>query len=532
MNRISQQRGIDFFLVIILFLLVFQLADFFKVFELPPRSLHQWRQCDGYSMAVNYYHENTPLLEPKVHFTGNREGKAVGEFPILYFVDAKLWQFFGTPSILVARLFHFSFFFLAITLLFRGISSFTNSRLTAFLTTLTLLVSPIILFYSNTTTPTIPAFSLIIMGWFFLYSYYLNQKYKWIILAICAFSFAGLLRVSMLIGLFAFAGAWLLMWLKKENRPLLQFKFWQVALITLIPVFIAIVWINFSKAYNLREASGLFLAQPLPYWKTENPAEIWDSFVMRIIPDIFSTWVLIFVLLALFIVLLNIRRLNRFLVYVLLFLLLQIGLYFILFFANFHVHDYYMIEFYQLIPIVALLFYEWFKNRTFPKPIKIITSVLICLILGQGLLYTSTKTRIKYNKKIYGLTTLFLNEKEIGLWKWMHFIYDEEMIDFETVTPSLREYGIKRTDRTVVISDESPNISLSLMDQKGISDSRNFENNIPIHIERWKNARVKYAVVNYPSKVIKQFEENGFFEKVGSYKHLTFYRIHFEKQEN
>lgn len=517
----------DLLIVGIFFLIIFQLADFYKVFDVLPRGTHQWRQCDGYSMAINYYQEGTPLLEPKVHFQGSLDGKAVGEFPILYFMDAQLWKLIGKQSIFAARLFHFSFLFLAIFLLFRGISNYLQSRFVASLSILLLLISPVILFYSNTTTPTVPAFSLILISWYLLYQYYQKKQSVWIILAILCFTLAGLMRISMLMGLFAFSGAWFVLWLKKEKREKLVFRFYHIFLITIIPLSVAFLWVNFSKVYNLKADSGLFLTKTLPFWEAENVGEIWNSFLVNVFPESYSQWVMILVSLVLAIILIFSKTLNQFLVLFLVILILEMVVYFSLFFANFHVHDYYLVEFFLLIPVIVLLFTEWFRKRNFSKYYRSIIASIIIITLVHGMLYSATRTRMKYDNKIFGLTTVFLTEKEIGLWQWIHMIYKVEIEDFESVTPTLRKLGINRSNKVVVLSDQSPNISLSLMDQKGITETRDFEGMIDEKIDYWEKKGVKYAVVNYSSKAVDYLIQNGILKKIASYKHLNIYRFHF-----
>lgn len=518
----------DFLLVSVFFLIIFLLADFFKVFELLPRSIHQWRQCDGYSMAINYFQEGSPLLEPKVHFLGNSDGKAVGEFPILYFIDAQLWKLAGNPSIVIARLFHFSFFFLAIFLVFRGLADYLKNRFIASIGVILLMISPVILFYSNTTTPSVPAFSLVLISWYILYQYFKKKHLIWIFMAIICFSLAGLLRVSMLLGLLAFSGAWFVMWLKKENREKLIFNFKTVLFITVIPVLTSIVWVNFSKAYNLKALSGLFLTKTLPFWESENPSEVWESFLMKVFPESYSQWVLILIVIGIIIVLLSSKTLNRFLVFFLIFLTLEIAAYFSLFYANFNVHDYYIIEFFLLTPVLVALFAEWFQKRHFSKLWKTIVSIVVILVLIQGMLYSASRIRMKYNEKVFGLTKVFLTDKEIELWQWIDFIYEIEMLDFETVTPTLRKLGINRSDKFVVLSDNSPNISLSFMDQKGLTEPRDFEQNLDEKIKHWAEREMQYAIVNYSSNAVVKMVENGLLEKIKTYRHLNIYRFHFD----
>ena len=58
--------------------------------------MHQWRQCDAYSLALNYFEEGRGLLEPAMHFIhGASSGEAVGEFTGTYWLNAQLWKVVG-----------------------------------------------------------------------------------------------------------------------------------------------------------------------------------------------------------------------------------------------------------------------------------------------------------------------------------------------------------------------------------------------------------------------------------------------------
>ena len=60
-----------------------------------PSGDHIWRPSDGLSMAYTYYSEGNDFLEPKMLNQLGNDGRAVGEFPILYFGVAQLYKVFG-----------------------------------------------------------------------------------------------------------------------------------------------------------------------------------------------------------------------------------------------------------------------------------------------------------------------------------------------------------------------------------------------------------------------------------------------------
>src|SRR2546423_1502893 len=77
-------------------ILVLSLAyNYHKIYFLRPQSVHTWRQTDGTSLALNYYHDNLRFLEPRTHSQEGNKGKAVAELPIIYYLAAVSYKLFG-----------------------------------------------------------------------------------------------------------------------------------------------------------------------------------------------------------------------------------------------------------------------------------------------------------------------------------------------------------------------------------------------------------------------------------------------------
>lgn len=64
-----------------------------KILFLHPQSLHQWRQTDCLSIALNYYQDGMNFFKPEVHNLFSDKwttGYSAGEFPGIYFLVAML----------------------------------------------------------------------------------------------------------------------------------------------------------------------------------------------------------------------------------------------------------------------------------------------------------------------------------------------------------------------------------------------------------------------------------------------------------
>src|SRR3954465_8348709 len=131
------------FLVLILFFL----NRYPETLFYRPSSIHQWRQTDCLSITKNYYEEGMHFFQPKVHYQGPKDGKAVSEFPILNYSVAFLWKIFGEHEF-IYRLLEYLIYLTAIFALFNTIGGLLSSWTIAFFTVLLLLTSPLLTYYS------------------------------------------------------------------------------------------------------------------------------------------------------------------------------------------------------------------------------------------------------------------------------------------------------------------------------------------------------------------------------------------------
>ena len=118
--------------------LVFAVYDLGHVGDKMHYGMHQWRQCDAYSMALNYAMEPRGLFQPAIHFQhGAGGGDAVGEFPLTYFINGKLWKAIGIQP-WTLRWTHLALLLLGSWCLFRTLSQLASPSSSLALTWLTM----------------------------------------------------------------------------------------------------------------------------------------------------------------------------------------------------------------------------------------------------------------------------------------------------------------------------------------------------------------------------------------------------------
>ena len=91
-QKLNTMSRLIAFLLICLLTFIY---NFQEIYEFAPFSVHKWRQSDAYSMALNYYNKGSSFFDPSIHFHSSKGGKAVGEFPIIYYLNSFIWKFTG-----------------------------------------------------------------------------------------------------------------------------------------------------------------------------------------------------------------------------------------------------------------------------------------------------------------------------------------------------------------------------------------------------------------------------------------------------
>ncbi len=98
--------------------------------------------------------------------------------------------------------------------------------------------------------------------------------------------------------------------------------------------------------------------------------------------------------------------------------------------------------------------------------VKIAAIIILLFIIFN----TASITRLKYSKNDFiSKNTFVLDEVTTNYWSWYHWYYSVTFKSLETIEPYLRSIGINRSDLVISLPDQSINISLYLMNQKGYS---------------------------------------------------------------
>jgi hypothetical protein len=432
-----------------------------------PYGMHQWRQCDAYSLALNYFEEERAIFQPAMHFIhGAATGEAVGEFTGTYWLNAQIWKVVGLHP-WTMRWMHLLLWLAGLVSLYFLGREWIGRRASAWIGSM-VMVSPLMAFYGVNYLVNGASLGLIYVGWWWSYQYFKDGHWKTLTLATVSLSLALLFRPTMAIGLIPLGLAFF-----KAPQKLRWFG------MLFVPLAIAGSWVVWSQAFNGRMESTYFLTTIRPIWDAIDPMSTWKSFTELMLPQWYHGYVRWTVFVGCLVTAFLMHRQLKMTVYskrgylglsALLLFLALVG-YFVLWFSNLDVHDYYLIEFQLVVPVLlAWLLYkpkEWLHSG---RVRQFLVTLVLPLMLCFQAVEAGLRTRMKYTAPTGWLSEQFIPARERDVWSWFHWDYNRRLGRIEGMGAHLRSMGIGRTDRVISVPDPSPNITLSLMDVRGFTD--------------------------------------------------------------
>lgn len=515
---------------IVFILLLFSISILYgypKIIGSRPYSMHQWRQADCLSITLNYYKENRNFFEPAIHWVGDgKDGKTVSECPLIYFTVAQLWKLFGYHEY-IFRLVNILIVFTGLFCLFGLIFSIISEPFWAIIITILLFTSPILVYYTNNFTADAPALGLALIGCYFFWSAFKKQRKMLYYLAFVFFLLAGLIKISALISFIAilFIHAYLVISNKEERR---WFYKWQSLIAYLVVFIITAAWYQYAWYYNTKNLDGIFLTGLYPIWDldAESIKNNWHSLRYELLPAYFNK-VAFYINVILFIVLLYFKkRANKALFWMNVLVFTGMVAFGILFYKAFTVHDYYLTNLLVFMPLPAIALLEMLKRNyvhLFQNKILKIIVLFAALIL---IYETTVINRMKYSVSD-GLVknNIAVGKLDMNYWSWFHWDYSNHFKAYESITPYLRNIGLKRTDRVLCLPDISINVSLYLMDQKGFTSYGYSDLSLYQKMELFKRNGVKYLISD--SSYFNQTDSLKLYiaDNIGNYKNINIYRL-------
>jgi hypothetical protein len=496
-----------------------------------PYSIHMWRQACGLSWTKNYLEEGFQFFKPTVHWTTvDNKDKATGEFPILNYIVSLLWGVFGQHEF-IFRLMNLLIVYLGLFYLFKLTYRLISDSSWALYIPIFLFTSPILVFYGNNFLPNAPSFGLALIALYHYYRFVQTSKAKFLYISLIIYLLAGLIKATALLSFLAIVSIHLISQINYFRSILKIPKIGKlIHLLPMIGVFVVMfIWVAWARDYNRENITGLYTTGLRPIWDTENIYEVLiygTNLYTSLLPAYFSkTAVVIFLTLFAWLII-KFRKSDRFLMSFTFIIFIGILFYLVLFIKGFTVHDYYLINLLIFIPLTLITFLHYLKSNHislyYSKAFKGLAIAALILLTYN----TMVIQRAKYDTQDpFVRHTILLDDKTREYWQYMKDSYNNRYEALNTITPYLRELGIKRTDPVISVPDLSPNVTLYMMDQKGCSEYGLFDENRNDRIEQYIKTGTRYLIVNDSRYLNKPFLSKYIDDKIGEYKNVQIFTL-------
>lgn len=505
----------------------FFLLGYNKVATKGPYSKHSYRQSDSYAFSLNYYYENNNFFEPTILFTGeNGHGKTVSEFPILYYITAKIWKITGINP-LVPKLIDLLILFLGLFYLYKLSYEFLDDHFWAFVVSMMLFSSPLIGFYGFNFIPNIPALGLALIGTYYFYKFSKTLNYKWLIISSVIFCLAALLKVSSLF-LFLATNAVFLIYCLLNFKTRSKVFLTQLSSIFFV-LLMVLSWFLFTKNYNLNNLGGIFNQTIIPIWSLspERIRTICDTAFTNTIIYFFNPQALIVLGIMLLFSLALWRKTSPQILAVTSFLFVGIVLFILLFFDGMDAHEYFLIDATIIIPAITLTFLSSIKKMSlqFFQSIgfKLFALVLLLFLID----YNIAVTRAHFNPHDRMVEkNIPLPKRVKDYWDWVYWDWETGRKKYEGIVPYLRSLGIRFEDKVISVPDGTPNLTLTLLQQRGFTDYHYTNNYQGINRTKKKiELGAKYMIVLGEDNLLREDVAPYTQNLIGEYNGIKIFRL-------
>ncbi len=486
----------------ILFLLLISAISIFynyhNQFFFRPQSIHAWRQADCASITLNYYQNNSNFFKPQVHNLTSDSGQsgycATSEMPVLYYSVSLMYKLFGTHEFFI-KFINFIIFFLGLFYLFKTINYITKQAFWAISFSILFFTAPVLVYYGNNFLTNVSALSFAIIGLYFFVRYSKEKRKKLLYKALLFFFLGGMFKITALTIFIAIIAYFLLEQIKIINikNKIFSNSAKPFILISLFVFLVLGAWIFYATIFNNCHDCYYFSTTIFPIW------DMTSEKILNLITHVREFWLedyfhnsvhILFILMFIFIIF-NIKKIKSLNLIILIFLFLQSIIYILLQFWTFYQHDYYIINQY-IVPIFIVITFSELMNDNYKKVLKNrYLKIAFVLFLIFNIYHAESRVSERYSN--------FKNN------------YYKNNKDIYSITPYLREIGIRYSDKVIYIPDKS-NVSLYLMNQIGWTQYRDARfnrgeailyNRDSLGIQKSINNGAKYLIVRNVDQLSK-----------------------------
>lgn len=428
--------------------------DYHNILFFSPQSIHFIRQTDCLSFVLTYYNSGMNFFEPRMLNLNSIDGKAIGEFPILYYLTAVFYKIFGEHEFFL-RLINLTIITTGLLYLYKLLLKLFADITYALIFTFLFFSSAILIYYTNNYLPDPAALGFTLIAWYFYYEFFTNRnKTRIFIVSIFLFTLASLIKVTYGLNLAAALLSLVIIEVignhtysvKKNYRYLLTFLF---------SFLIIAGWYFFVIKYNEINNGSYFLTHHKPIWSLNKfqITEVLNYMYYYWLPNYYYESTIHVFIVIILVGLLFLKKSNKIILTFAVTTFIGSVMYFVLFYSQFKNHDYYFLA---LIPGIIFLVINSFISirNTYPNIIgNIFFKLGFVLLLFLSLNYAHKKVTGRYGYK---------NDKFANIGIQLH-----------NADEYIQAIGISDDSKIIVVLDYTPNGSLYFLKRRGwtISDT-------------------------------------------------------------
>lgn len=446
MNFLKNNYPVILFFVSLL--LIFLYLDYQTILFLRPQSLHFIRQTDCLSFVSTYYNMGMDFFEPRMLSLRSTDGKAIGEFPILYYLTALFYKVFGEQESIL-RLINILIVSTGLFFLFKLLKKIFSDTFYALTFTFLFFTSTILIYYTNNYLPDAPAFGITLIAWYYFYvSLVEERETKYYLLAISLFTLASLIKITFGLNLVAAILSFSIIKIFSEKQPLNQVNR-SVIIATTVSLLVIVSWYIFVLAYNDYNNTKYFLTHIKPIWSlsSEERFLVLDYIYMYWFTKYYYESTLHVFLILTIIGYIFSKYSNKYLLVIATSTLLGSIVYFVLFYAQFKSHDYYFIALLPAIIFVVTNSFNTLRIR-FPKIFKTVIIKFALLIL-------------------FVLSLVYAKDKLAHRYEIAYDLYSNIGKQLDKADGYIDDMGILDNATFIVVGDKTPNGSLYFLNRRG-----------------------------------------------------------------
>ena len=500
------KNNLHYLFFIVSALIIFLFLDYHNILFYRPQSIHFMRQTDCLSFVVTYYNYGMSFFEPRVLNLTSNEGKAIGEFPILYYLSAIFYKLFGEHEFFL-RLINITIVTTGLLYLYKLLLILLSDVVYALSFTFLFFSSTILIYYTNNYLPDAAAFGFTLIGWYFYYIFFINRnKIRVFIISILFFTLATLLKITYGLNLAAALLSLVVFDIFVERKISLK-KYYPHLLTFMLSFLVILAWYFYVIQYNKNNNVDSFLMHYKPIWAITNIqiADVWDYisnywYTKYYYESTIHAFILL-VLAGLFLV----KKSNKIILTFAITTTIGSLIYFFLFYSQFKAHDYYFIV---LIPAIIFLVISSFISikNSYPKIIgNIFFKLAIITLLILSLNYARDKILDRYNKTSHDIIDI------IG---WQ----------LDNSEDYINSIGINDNAKVIVIQDYTPNGSLYFLNRRGWTLSDTSEINLK-NLQDYIQEGASYILLTNNDYLKNNTINNLVGDIVGEYNDITIYYL-------